>query len=120
MNDWNLRKSKGAELPQIRRPTLQSQFSQGESMNGLILNSSSGMRVAKTLRGTCKHVFRIARKRSAARITKSIASWFSLTGEQKRHKNQSSFPAKGLEDYRKWSIGVDCSNACPLRLRSRS
>ena len=33
-------KSKGANLPQSWRPTLQSQFSQGESMNELILKVS--------------------------------------------------------------------------------
>ena len=31
-------KSKGANLPQSWRPTLQSQFSQGESMNERMLN----------------------------------------------------------------------------------
>jgi len=29
---WFWQRSKGADLPQSRRPTLQSQFSQGESM----------------------------------------------------------------------------------------
>jgi hypothetical protein len=33
------KKSKGANLPQSWRPTLQSQFSQGESMNERMLNS---------------------------------------------------------------------------------
>src|SRR5260221_10171301 len=43
-------KSKGADLPRNRRPTLQSQFSQGESTNAGILNSFEEGRVAKTLR----------------------------------------------------------------------
>src|ERR1700737_3760233 len=42
-------KSKGADLPQSRRLTLQSQFSQGESMNEEILNASRTARVAEIL-----------------------------------------------------------------------
>ena len=42
-------KSKGADLPQSRRLTLQSQFSQGESMNEEILKSSRTARVAEIL-----------------------------------------------------------------------
>ena len=49
-------KSKGADLPQSRRPTLQSQFSQGESMNERILNCSTARRVAEILRCVCKVV----------------------------------------------------------------
>lgn len=37
-SDCCLIKSKGANLPQSWRPTLQSQFSQGESMNERMLN----------------------------------------------------------------------------------
>src|SRR5262249_60334683 len=43
-------KSKGANLPQSWRLTLQSQFSQGESMNECILKALTQPRVAKTLR----------------------------------------------------------------------
>jgi hypothetical protein len=43
-------KSKGADLPQSRRPTLQSQFSQGESMNECILKILVRPWVAKILR----------------------------------------------------------------------
>jgi len=59
----NRDRSKGAELPQIRRPTLQSQFSQGESMNELILKASLSTRVAETLRGTCKAVYKMFEER---------------------------------------------------------
>jgi len=50
-----LPKSKGADLPQSRRLTLQSQFSQGEWMAG-ILNLTRRRRVAKTLWWTCEAI----------------------------------------------------------------
>src|SRR2546430_2206006 len=51
---WFRQKSKGADLPQSRRLTLQSQFSQGESMNEEILKSSRAARVAEILQSTCE------------------------------------------------------------------
>jgi hypothetical protein len=62
IGSWNHRlksmllKAKAPTSPKVDALTLQSQFSQGESMNERILNSSGKERVAKTLRSNCEGV----------------------------------------------------------------
>jgi hypothetical protein len=48
------KKAKAPTSPKVDAITLQSQFSQGESMNEEILKSSRLSRVAETLQSTCE------------------------------------------------------------------
>jgi len=90
-----LPKAKAPTSPKVDALTLQSQFSQGESMNERILNPSGKERVAKTLRSNCEGVS-VACCQLAQ--TASLRTWFSLTQGLKKNKTLSNL--LGSEAYR--------------------